>query len=149
MFFPLLHYILLVSELPWDHLSHNSPYWSILGMLISPLPWECSVQAPRLSRDNPLIQQWKCLGIGSLTVFLLNPLSQPAFPIFSSLKKKKKSRLYPVVSSDTPHPLITLALSWRLCYSQPHCLTDTNMRECITFIQIEALLVDLDIIIPL
>lgn len=90
MFFPLLHYILLVSELPWDHLSHNSPYWSILGMLISPLPWECSVQAPRLSRDNPLIQQWKCLGIGSLIVFLLNPLSQPAFPIFSSLKKKKK-----------------------------------------------------------
>lgn len=87
IFFPPLHYILLVNELLWDYLSHNSPYCSIWRMLISRLPWECSVQAPRPSGDDPQIQQWKCLGIESLIVFLLNALSQPAFLVPSSFSE--------------------------------------------------------------
>lgn len=112
-------------------------------MLISTFRWECSGRHLASSETTHRYRSGSVKGLARWYSSCSTVFSQPwilIFPFFFY------PTMCPVVSSTPPRPLISLALSRRLCYSC--CLTDTAMQECIILIYIEALLADLDIIMP-
>lgn len=123
-----------VNEFTKDHISHNSPCCSILGMLISLLSWECTVQGTSLLLRQPrdtAVEVSRDRG-HSLSDFLTLFPSPPFLfsPLFSSTQHCELLSPQPLLDPSLPQDCVTLslaALQTQICRNASHPFT---LRHC-------------------